>query len=415
MESDSASLLLGGRYHLGRVLGRGGVATVFEAADVVLGRAVAVKCFRLGSHASSVYRFGMEARLLANLSHPGLVTVHDVCLEGDEPYLVMQLVTGTTLREVIDEGPLAPKAVAKHGVRLAEVLAYVHSCDVMHRDLKPSNVLVDDSGASYLTDFGLARALSAAHLTASDEFVGTAAYLAPEQVTSADTGPPGDIYSLGLILLECLTGQPEYTGTTAEVALARLSRPPRVPHSLGSGWRTVLTAMTEKDPADRPTAARCVELLDALANGEVPRVDIALAPTRRARPIQVGVTVAGLAAAAALVVPAVLGPTSIPGRPAGGPTPAPATGALEPAEPADPADDPAAEPVGAADTAVDTGPAGTGGTAGTTGPAGTAPPAGVPVVESPETGTTGSPPAVPEQASGENGRDKGKDKGKGKN
>jgi hypothetical protein len=413
VESDSARLLLGGRYHLGRVLGRGGVATVFEAADVVLGRVVAVKCFRLGSNASSVYRFGMEARLLANLSHPGLVTVHDVCLEGDEPYLVMQLVTGTTLREVIDEGPLPPKAVARLGARLAEVLAYVHSCDVMHRDLKPSNVLVDDSGASYLTDFGLARALSAAHLTASDEFVGTAAYLAPEQVTSADTGPPGDIYSLGLILLECLTGQPEYTGTTAEVALARLSRPPRVPHSLGSGWRTVLTAMTEKDPADRPTAARCVELLDALANGQVPLA----APARRTWPVRIGLAAAGLAAGAALVVPAVLGPTSIPGRPAGGPTPAPATGALDPAEPAGAADT-------AADPAESTGPAGAGASAddaesasatepaGTAEPSGTAPPARAPVVESP---VTGSPPAAPEQAAEQASAENGRDKGRGRN
>jgi hypothetical protein len=180
--------------------------------------------------------------------------------------------------------------------------------------------------------------------------------------------------------------------------------------------------MTEKDPADRPTAAHCVELLDALANGQVPLA----APARRAWPVRIGLTTAGLAAAAALVVPAVLGPTSIPGRPAGGPTPDPGTGALEPAEPAG-----AAGPAGAADTAVDpaesTGPAGTGASAdatepasateptGTAEPSGTAPTARAPVVESPETGTAGSPPAAPDQAAEQASAENGRDNGRGRN
>jgi hypothetical protein len=306
------ALLLGGRYRLGQVLGRGGAATVYEAFDVALGRPVAVKCFRLGSSRSSLHRFGVEARLLANLSHPGLVTVHDVSLEGEQPYLVMRLVTGATLREVLDEGPLAPTAVAGLGARLADVFAYVHTCDVVHRDLKPSNVLIDESGAPYLTDFGLARALSAAHVTPSGDLVGTAAYLAPEQVSDAGAGPPADVYSLGLVLLESLTGEPEYQGTTAEVAVARLSRRPRVPHSLGPGWRAVLTAMTERDPADRPTAARCAELLAAIAEGR--------ARTSR-RPAQVGLVVTALAMAAAVAIPVVVVvPGGVPGQPVGEPT-----------------------------------------------------------------------------------------------
>ncbi len=309
MDSGPA-LLLGGRYRLGQVLGRGGAATVYEAFDVALGRPVAVKCFRLGSSRSSLHRFGVEARLLANMSHPGLVTVHDVSLEGEQPYLVMRLVTGATLREVLDEGPLAPKAVAGLGARLADVFAYVHTCDVVHRDLKPSNVLIDESGAPYLTDFGLARALSAAHVTPSGELVGTAAYLAPEQVADAGAGPPADVYSLGLVLLESLTGEAEYQGTTAEVAVARLSRRPRVPHSLGPGWRSVLTAMTERDPADRPTAARCAELLAAIAEGR--------ARTSR-RPAQVGLVVTALAMAAAVAIPVVVVPGGVPGQPVGEP------------------------------------------------------------------------------------------------
>ncbi len=358
MESEPAGLL-GGRYHLGRELGRGGTATVHEAADVLLGRAVAVKRFRVDGTSSTVYRFAVEARLLANLSHPGLVTVYDVCLDGDRPYLVLQLVTGTTLRKVLDEGPLAPDAVARLGARLADVLAYIHSCDVVHRDLKPSNVLLDESGVCYLADFGVARALSAAHLTASDEFVGTAAYLAPEQVTDTDTGHRVDVYALGLLLLECLTGRTEYTGTTVEAAVARLTRRPRVPASLGSGWRAVLTAMTERDPADRPTAARCAELLGALAEDR--QVTRTLPVMRRPRPVLVGLTVAALAAAAALVAPGVVAPTSVPGRPVGEAVPsvspgtttpppaevpavAPAPGTAEPPPPPPPAEEP--EPPG---------------------------------------------------------------------
>ena len=374
MESESAGLL-GGRYHLGRELGRGGSATVHEAADVLLGRAVAVKRFRIDGTSSTAYRFAVEARLLANLSHPGLVTVYDVCLDGDRPYLVLQLVTGTTLRQVLDEGPLAPDAVARLGARLADVLAYIHSCDVVHRDLKPSNVLLDESGVCYLADFGVARALSAAHLTASDEFVGTAAYLAPEQVTDADTGHRVDVYALGLLLLECLTGRTEYTGTTAEAAVARLSRRPRVPASLGPGWRAVLTAMTERDPDDRPTAARCAELLGALAEDR--QVTRTLPLRRRPRPVQVGLTVAALAAVATLVAPGIVAPTSVPGRPVGESVPAPLTEA----------------PVSSETT--------------------TAPPAEVPAV-APEPGAAEPPPPPAAEESGPQGEGHGKAKGKNK-
>jgi tRNA A-37 threonylcarbamoyl transferase component Bud32 len=390
VDSESTGLL-GGRYHLGRELGRGGAATVHEAADVLLGRAVAVKRFRVDGNTSTVYRFGVEARLLANLSHPGLVTVYDVCLDGDRPYLVLQLVNGTTLRKVIDDGPLEPDVVARLGARLADVLAYIHSCDVVHRDLKPSNVLLDKAGVCYLADFGVARALSAAHLTASDEFVGTVAYLAPEQVTDADTGHAVDVYALGLVLLECLTGRTEYTGTTAEAAVARLSRRPRVPSSLDPGWRTVLTAMTERDPADRPTAARCAELLSALAEDrQVTRTFVAL--PRRPKPVHVALTVAALAAVAALVMPGVIAPASVPGRPVGEPMPTPLTDAAESQETTPPA-------VGAP------------GTAQAEPPPADPPPADPPPAAAQEEPEGGGGPG-PNQGRGQG---EGKDKNKGKN
>jgi eukaryotic-like serine/threonine-protein kinase len=259
--------LLGDRYRLGALLGRGSAGRVHEAVDVVLGRPVAVKLYQASDDAIGRYRFAAEARLLAGLTHPGLVTVYDVCVDADEPFLVMRLVNGPTLRKLLDRGPFEPPAVARIGAQLADALAYVHAHDVVHRDIKPSNVLVDASGACHLTDFGLARALGAAHLTVSGEFVGTAAYVAPEQITDVDTGPPADIYALGLVLLECLTGHPEYTGTTVETALARLARPPRIPDTLPSGWRTLLSAMTVQDPQSRPDSAHCAESLNAIAEG----------------------------------------------------------------------------------------------------------------------------------------------------
>jgi eukaryotic-like serine/threonine-protein kinase len=185
--------LLGDRYRLGALLGRGSAGRVFEAVDVVLGRPVAVKLYQSSDNTVGRYRFAAEARLLAGLSHPGLVTVYDVCVDAEEPYLVMRLVKGPTLRKLLDRGPFEPPAVARIGAQLTDALAYVHAHDVVHRDIKPSNVLVDASGACHLTDFGLARALGAAHLTVSGEFVGTAAYVAPEQITDVDTGPPADI------------------------------------------------------------------------------------------------------------------------------------------------------------------------------------------------------------------------------
>lgn len=312
--------LLSGRYRLGEVRGRGGAATVYAAIDVMLGREVAVKLFRPAESRVGLYRFAAEARLLAGLSHPGLVTVYDVDLDGDRPYLVMRLVAGDTVRRLLDRGPVDPVGTARIGARVAEVLAYIHTRDVVHRDVKPSNVLVDAAGECYLADFGIARAIGAAHFTMSGELVGTAGYLAPEQVTDTDTGPKADVYSLGLVLLECLTGEPEYTGTTVESAVARLSRQPRVPAELPAGWRTLLTAMTAQDPDRRPTAARCAEHLTALAENR------ATAPfpsgARRFGPLHAGLSAAVLAGAVLLGLAAAT--TVVPGVPTGGDT-APAT------------------------------------------------------------------------------------------
>jgi len=249
-----------GRYLLQERLGGGGTADVFRGLDTRLNRAVAVKIFRPGAGSSAEHRFREEAQLLGPLEHPCLVTVYDAGVENGRAYVVLQLVDGVTLARRLVQGPLSPKQVVEVGARLADVLAYVHSRGIIHRDVKPSNVLVDEANV-YLADFGISRLLGTKHNTATGLAVGTAAYMAPEQVRGVRVGPAADVYSLGLVLLECLTGRVEYPGGTVEAAIARLTRRPRISAGLPAPLRHVLCAMTESDPERRPSAARCANAL----------------------------------------------------------------------------------------------------------------------------------------------------------
>lgn len=308
-------MIVDGRYRMGPRLGRGGMADVHEAWDLRLERRVAIKRYRAATHGVGLRRFMSEAELLAQLSHPGLLTVFDVGFDSERPFLVMSLATGGTLRDRLDTGPLPLERVAEIGAAVAGVLAYVHARGIVHRDIKPSNVLFDADGDCYLADFGIARAVGSAHLTDSHEFVGTAAYLAPEQVADRSPGPAADVYALGLVLLECLTGHPEYTGTDVEMVMARLSRPPRVPGTWGQEWRAVLTAMTATDPADRPDAEACVTLLQALEAGQT----VPMAVPARGRSPRVFATAATAVAAAAAAVAFTAGPALLPGDPTADP------------------------------------------------------------------------------------------------
>ncbi|MGW5044800.1 serine/threonine-protein kinase [Streptomyces griseoluteus] len=255
---------VGGRYQLGAGIGRGGAADVYEGVDVRLGRRVAVKFFRAGADPELERRFAEEAVLLARLQHPGLVTVYDAGRHQDRAYLVMELVTGRTLRECLASGPLSPRRVAELGAALARALTHVHDAGIVHRDIKPSNVLLDASGAPHLADFGIARLVNATRHTASDVLIGTAAYLAPEQVMGKEVRPAADIYALGLVLLECLKGELEYAGTPLEAAVARVHRAPVVPASLPPGLARLLHAMTALDETTRPDAPSCASTLSAL-------------------------------------------------------------------------------------------------------------------------------------------------------
>ncbi|GAA3124711.1 hypothetical protein GCM10010521_09430 [Streptomyces rameus] len=253
--------VLAGRYRLAARIGSGGMADVYEAVDTRLRRPVAVKVFRPGPDPQAEDRLTAEAVLLARLQHPGLVTVYDAGRHDDRTYLVMQLVKGPTLRGLLECGALPERRVVDVGAALARALAYVHRAGVVHRDVKPSNILLDTAGAPHLADFGIARLADATRQTAPDVLIGTAAYLAPEQVEGRRIGPAADVYALGLVLLECLKGELEYQGTALEATVARLHRPPEVPTWLPPELAALLRAMTDQDPEGRPDAEQCAQVL----------------------------------------------------------------------------------------------------------------------------------------------------------
>ena len=245
---------LEGRYRLGDVLGRGGVADVYRARDLVLDRDVAVKMLRESVDDTDRARFVGEAQLLAGLSHPSIVTVLDVGVSEGHPFLVMELVEGPTLAAALRDGPLPPDQVVQIGAALASAIAHAHEQGAVHRDVKPANVLLGPGGAK-LADFGIARLVGdTVHHTRTGTTIGTPAYLSPEQVGGSAVGPPTDVYSLGLVLLEALTGERAFPGSPTESAVARLHRPPEIPNDLSSGWRAILVAMTARDPSGRPPA-----------------------------------------------------------------------------------------------------------------------------------------------------------------
>ncbi|MGW8063971.1 protein kinase domain-containing protein [Streptomyces ziwulingensis] len=270
MMARCSTEVLSGRYRLDDRLGSGGAADVHRGFDLRLKRPVALKVFRPGTGFDMTEDLHGEAVILARLQHPGLVTAYDAGEHDGRAFLVMQLVEGPTLKSLIVEGPLAPRATAAIGAGLAGALSHAHAAGIIHRDVKPSNILLDAAHHPYLTDFGISRQLDATTCTATGTLVGTAAYLSPEQVLGRPVGRPADVYALGLVLLECLTGRVEYEGGPLEAAIARLHRPPFLPDSLPRRLADLLRDMTALDEQDRPPARVCADRLTALADTSLP-------------------------------------------------------------------------------------------------------------------------------------------------
>jgi serine/threonine-protein kinase len=227
VELTSPGRVLGGRYRLVSPIARGGMATVWVADDPVLSRRVAVKILRadLAADEGTRARFRHEAIAAARLSHPNIVSTYDTGDDDGIAYIVMELVEGPTLRHLIDQqGGLPVAQVIDIGKQVADALDAAHRAGLVHRDVKPANVLVPASGPVKVTDFGIAKAAGADDLTRTGTVMGTARYLAPEQVNGRPTDPRTDVYALGLLMFEALCGHPPFGGDTEiATAMARLT------------------------------------------------------------------------------------------------------------------------------------------------------------------------------------------------
>jgi eukaryotic-like serine/threonine-protein kinase len=275
--STSAPLVgavLADRYALEQHLARGGMSDVYQATDQVLHRQVAVKVYRAGA-AHDRARFDAEVHLLAGLSHPGLVQVYDAGEQEGDGYVVLELVDGPTLRAVLeDRGQVPADECSRLGSDVADALAYIHAGGVVHRDVNPSNILCGPDGRPRLADFGIARLIDTTRITAPVDAIGTAPYMAPEQVRGEDVTPAADVYALGLVLAEMLTGTPVFGGPPHEAAMARLAADPDLTGIVGP-WRDLLTAMTAREPDARPSAEQVRDGLAELAGTAAPAVAIA--------------------------------------------------------------------------------------------------------------------------------------------
>jgi hypothetical protein len=244
--------VIAARYEVGRLIGRGGMAEVYSAFDRTLGRTVALKVLHQGLAADhrAVARFRREARAVAALAHPNIVSIYDVGIDGQTPFMVMELVDGEPLSTVVwREGPLAFERTVRIGSDVAEALAFAHDRGIVHRDVKPGNVMVGPTGHVKVLDFGIARAMHWTPLTEGGPIQGTAEYVSPEQVRGLALDGRSDIYSLGVVLYEMLAGHPPFRGDTpVAVAFQHLEQAPRPLRTIRPGV----------PPAVESIVARCL-------------------------------------------------------------------------------------------------------------------------------------------------------------
>jgi serine/threonine protein kinase, bacterial len=251
--------LLDGRYRIATKIATGGTSTVYRGLDTRLDRPVALKVMdsRYAGDQQFLTRFQLEARTVARLKDPGLVAVYDQGLDARHPFLVMELIEGGTLRELlIERGPMPPHAVAAVLRPVLGGLAAAHRAGLVHRDVKPENVLISDEGDVKIVDFGLVRAVAAAGITSTSVILGTAAYLSPEQVRDGNTNPRSDVYAVGIVAYELLTGRTPFSGDSAlSVAYQRLDTDVPAPSTVIDGvpeqFDELVRRATARDPADR--------------------------------------------------------------------------------------------------------------------------------------------------------------------
>ncbi|CAM5529611.1 protein kinase domain-containing protein [Streptomyces microflavus] len=329
-QGTAAGLVLAGRYRLGEVLGRGGMGKVWRAHDEVLHRTVAVKELTAGLYVAEADRLVLhartqkEARAAARITHPGVVTVHDVIEYDKRPWIVMQYVDGPSLADQAKEsGEIAPREAARIGLHVLSALRAAHGAGVLHRDVKPGNVLLARDGQVLLTDFGIAAIEGDSTITRTGELVGSIDYLAPERVRGGDPGPASDLWSLGATLYTAVEGRSPFRRTSPISTMqAVVTEEPPAPVNAGP-LGPVITALLRKDPADRPTAAETEQMLLDAMEGREPRSAQAHVPTQRVEE-QPGFAYAGSDGSTARL-PGPAPSTTVPTAPVAGPSSAPVT------------------------------------------------------------------------------------------
>ncbi len=277
---------LSNRYIIEELIGEGATAAVYRATDTRLGRTVAIKVLLPHVHVTTRQRFEREARAAAMLNHPGIMTIYDVGQDGDRSYLVVELIKGRALYELI---PAPPEMVIDLGQKISRALDYAHRAGLIHRDIKPANIYLTDDGNIKIMDMGLAMPVEAREkrLTATGSIIGTPAYLSPEQAQGKKLDPRTDLYSLGIVLYEMVTGQlPFDADDIASILIQQVNKAPVPPSQLVNGipdnLERVLLRALEKTPEMRDATA--AEMADALAGQTSADMRVPVASTTAAKP-----------------------------------------------------------------------------------------------------------------------------------